>query len=205
MGRKSSLMQVLSDLEAAPLIRPGLDKACPLSEAHRARLYADEYAFLETEIGAAFSRYITLRRLIGIENNTYLFGLAGVFSLRRHVGDACPYFWTERARHLLRHLEEERLRHLDLLDRRQRLELEVEDAHLRIVLRDPSAETDYDNLSSSREWQCLPGSWADVDREEASEQDIGAPCTEAKTAPLFESAQHVRLRPPHCTRQDCAV
>tara|TARA_B100000768_G_C11010018_1_gene261584 strand:+ start:141 stop:251 length:111 start_codon:yes stop_codon:yes gene_type:complete len=32
------------------------------------------------------------------------------------------------------------IRHHDLLDRQQRLEQEVEDAHLRIVLRDPSAE-----------------------------------------------------------------
>ena len=48
------------------------------------------------------------------------------------------------------------IRHHDLLDRQQRLEQEVEDAHLRIVLRDPSAEKDYRNLSSSREWECLP-------------------------------------------------
>ena len=199
MGRKSSLMHPLSYLEAAPLIRPGLDKACPLSEAHRRRLYAEMYASFEKEAAAAQTRCLHLSMLIGWERSVYLGG-----GLHQRIGEARRY--TERRRQLDRALEEERLqaknwhyRMLGLLD-------ELRDARLRI-LGDPSSG--YECVPASAEARLDAG---DVHhRSEAGcvhppERDIGAPSTEAKSAPLLESAQHLRLRPPRSLGPEvCAV
>ena len=187
----------------AAAIRPGLDKACSLSEAHRGRLYAEMYAFFGKEAEAAHMRACHLIMLIGRESSVYLGG--GLHQLI----EARRYFPPERRRQLDRALEEERLqaknwhyRMLGLLD-------ELRDARLRI-LGDPG--------DPSSGYECVPASAeARLDagyvhnRLEAGcvhhpEKDIGAPSTEAKSAPLLESAQHLRLRPPRSSGPEvCAV
>ena len=207
MGRKSSLMHPLSYLEAAPLIRPGLDKACPLSEAHRRRLYAEMYASFEKEAAAAQTRCLHLSMLIGWESSVYLGG-----GLHQRIGEARRY--TERRRQLKRALEEEDLQTKNWLRRMFGLLDELDDARLCIVpLTGPLMGRD--PLSG---YECVPASAeARLDagyvhnRLEAGcvhhpEKDIGAPSTEAKSAPLLESAQHLRLRPPRSSGPEvCAV
>ena len=177
----------------AAAIRPGLDKACSLSEAHRGRLYAERYAFFGKEAEAAHTRACLLIMLIERESSVY-------------PGGARRYFPTERRRQLDRALEEEELQVKNWFDRMLGLVHELRDARLRI-LGDPSSG--YECVPASAEARLDAG---DVHhRSEAGcvhppERDIGAPSTEAKSAPLLESAQHLRLRPPRSSGPEvCAV
>lgn len=89
--------ECLEELRAwqAAAIRPGLDKACSLSEAHRGRLYAEMYAFFEKEAEAAHTRRIHLIMLIARESSVDLGG-----GLHQLIGEARRYFCTERRRQL---------------------------------------------------------------------------------------------------------
>ena len=177
----------------AAAIRPGLDKACSLSEAHRGRLYAERYAFFGKEAEAAHTRACLLIMLIERESSVY-------------PGGARRYFPTERRRQLDRALEEENLQRNNWLNRIWGLLDELRDARL-CILGDPSSG--YECVPALAEARLDAG---DVHhRSEAGcvhppERDIGAPSTEAKSAPLLESAQHLRLRPPRSSGPEvCAV
>ena len=191
---------LLHYFEKAP-IRPGLDKASPLSEAHRGRLYAEMYAFFKKEEKAARTRHSHLRMLITRESGEYLGG-----GLHQLIGEARHYFCTERRRQLDRALEEENLQRNNWLNRIWGLLDELRDARL-CILGDPSSG--YECVPALAEARLDAG---DVHhRSEAGcvhppERDIGAPSTEAKSAPLLESAQHLRLRPPRSSGPEvCAV
>lgn len=221
-------------LEATPR-GPQLSEACALSEAHRRRLYADELAFVEREFFACLSRQDHLRQLIGRESSMYLGGSSEQKELRGHPRPYfCPYYWTERARQLIRADEEEVPRQLNLYYRRCRLLEKLEHERLCIVDRGDGTKREYECVPASAEARFRAG-WV-----HEPEQNIGrAPCTDeagAKhwslaqmmgrvlicshlsvpsdmpgtlpdplpEAPLMEAAQQVRLRPPRST-QVCAV
>ena len=112
-------MEAESDVEATPR-RPELGEACPSSEAHRRRLYAEELAFLERESFASMQRDNHLRKLIERESSMYLGG-SSEKELIKAIGretypkelegyrrpSFCTYYWTERARQLIRAIIEE--------------------------------------------------------------------------------------------------
>ena len=162
-------------------------------ECIAARMYAERYAFFGKEAEAAHTRACLLIMLIERESSMY-------------PGGARRYFPTERRRQLDRALEEEQLQMKNWFDRMLGLVHELRDARLRI-LGDPSSG--YECVPASAEARLDAG---DVHhRSEAGcvhppERDIGAPSTEAKSAPLLESAQHLRLRPPRSSGPEvCAV
>ena len=144
----------------------------------------------------------------------------------------CPYYWTKRARELIRASEEEVPKLRNLLNRRSRLLEKLEDERLCIV--------DRGDGRTKREYECVPASARLLaGRVHEPEQNIGrARCTDealaeaiesrftglvftgshscvssdmpgtwpdpSPEAPLMESAQHVLLRPPRGT-QVCAA
>ena len=166
--------ELMIPMAAAPP-RPELGEACPLSEAHRARLYADEYAFLEKELFASLIRRNILVRLIGRESSMHLGGSSEQKELDFHPRSYfCPYYWTKRARQLTRASEEEGPKLRNLLNRRSRLLEKLEDERLCILDRADGSKDQYECVPASAEaWfraGCVHG---------PSEQNIGrAPCTD---------------------------
>merc|ERR1712194_147202 len=174
LGGAAKRMGAESDVEATPR-RPELGEACPLSEAHRRRLYADEYAFLEKELFASLIRRNILVRLIGRESSMHLGGSSEQKELDFHPRSYfCPYYWTKRARQLTRASEEEGPKLRNLLNRRSRLLEKLEDERLCILDRADGSKDQYECVPASAEaWfraGCVHG---------PSEQNIGrAPCTD---------------------------
>jgi len=214
----------------------------PLSEAHRRRLYAEELSFLERESLDNMSRDNHLRKLIGRESSMYLGGSSEEELIKAIIRPKAlegyprpsfyPYYWTERARQLIRALNEETSKLSNLLTRRRELLEKLEDERLCIV--------DRGDGRTKREYECVPASARLLaGRVHEPEQNIGrARCTDealaeaiesrftglvftgshscvssdmpgtwpdpSPEAPLMESAQHVLLRPPRGT-QVCAA
>merc|ERR1712194_235210 len=168
LGGAAKRMGAESDVEATPR-RPELGEACPLSEAHRRRLYADEYAFLEKELFASLIRRNILVRLIGRESSMHLGGSSEQKELDFHPRSYfCPYYWTKRARQLTRASEEEGPKLRNLLNRRSRLLEKLEDERLCILDRADGSKDQYECVPASAEaWfraGCVHG---------PSEQNIG--------------------------------
>jgi len=180
-------MEAESDVEATPR-RPELGEACPLSEAHRRRLYGDEYAFLQEEMRASLMRQDILLSLIGRESSMHLGGSSEQKELDFHPRPYfCPYYWTERARQLIRASEDEGPKMRNLLNRQSRLLEKLEDERLCIVYRADGSNDEYECVPASAEaWfraGCVHG---------PSEQNIGrAPCTDEALDEDLESQMAV--------------
>jgi len=144
-------MEAESDVEATPR-RPELGEACPLSEAHRRRLYGDEYAFLQEEMRASLMRQDILLSLIGRESSMHLGGSSEQKELDFHPRPYfCPYYWTERARQLIRASEDEGPKMRNLLNRQSRLLEKLEDERLCIVYRADGSNDEYECVPASAE------------------------------------------------------
>ena len=185
-------MEAESDVEATPR-RPELGEACPSSEAHRRRLYAEELAFLERESFASMQRDNHLRKLIERESSMYLGGSSEKELIKAITRETypkelegyrrpsfCTYYWTERARQLIRAIIEETAKLLNLLHRRSDLLEKLEDERLSIVHRGDGTK---------REYECVPASARLLaGRVHQPEQNIGrAPCTDEALAEAMES------------------
>ena len=144
-------MEAESDVEATPFSSE-LVEVCPLSQAYVRRLYADEYAFLERESFASICRQNHLLRLIGKESSMHLGGSSEQQELEGHPRPYfCPYYWTERARQLIRASEEEDPKLRNLLNRQSRLLEQLEDERLCIVDRGDGSKEEYECVPASAE------------------------------------------------------
>ena len=162
---------------------PELGEACPSSEAHRRRLYAEELSFLERESFACMQRDNHLRKLIERESSMYLGGSSEkevIKAIVRPRPSFCTYYWTARAHQLIRAIKEETARLRNLLNRRSDLLEKLEDERLSIVHRGDGTK---------REYECVPASARLLaGRVHEPEQNIGrAPCTDEALAEAMES------------------